>query len=82
MAETLQAFPRSRRGLSRGESKYARYLDGQIWHITSADLGGATRATAVASMWRLLAVRGLRLRSSRQPDGSLIIQALPKEPTS
>ena len=55
-------------------SKYIKFLDGQIWHITEEDFPGTMLSSTRASLIQLAKRHGLRVRTSLSEKG-LYVQA-------
>ncbi len=72
MAETLEAFPpRPTKG-----SKYAQWLDGQIWRINwREEMDNSSVVNARSSLYFAATQIGLRLRTTVDGDDHVIIQS-------
>ncbi len=74
MATVLNEWPGRRAGRPR-DSKYGKFLDGQIWLVPMSELGGANIASVRPCLSKLSKMRGLAVRVSLQPNDHVAIQA-------
>ncbi len=71
MAETLEEFPKRERA-----SKYAQWLDGQVWRINwREEMQNTSIENARSSLYAAATQVGLRLRTIVDGDDHVIIQS-------
>ncbi len=71
MAETIEEFPRRERA-----SKYAKWLDGQVWRINwREEMDNSSVENARSSLYFAASQIGLRLRTTVDGDDHVIIQS-------
>ncbi len=74
MAEVLDDFPTPLG--KRGVSKYAKWMDGQIWRINhEEEMGLPNLESARAALHSGAQVLGMRVRTRADGDDHIIIQA-------
>jgi len=75
MAEVLSEFPKGYRA-RRGQSRWDKYLDGQVWRLTPDDYKGCVLNTVQANMGYQAKKRGMSLRTCTEAGGGLIVQVV------
>jgi hypothetical protein len=76
MATKLKSF--EFRNKTNNQTRYAKFLDGNIWQIGTGDMGDSPKKFE-QSLRSACDYYGMNLRFARQDDGTIIMQATRRE---
>jgi hypothetical protein len=78
MPKVVKEMPEVSR-MSAGESKYDKYMDGQVWQFTPKELPTKKLSSLRATLYRIAKAKHLTV-TVRMKEGNTFVQALPKTP--